>query len=231
MQKKIVKGFSLLEILVALLIIGIVAAFSYPNLSKWIKDRETRANVNKFVDYLERIKSEVQSGKYALVAIGMYEPDQWTNQFYYMTKEEWAVQMKNNPPGRTNRNSPGQYNNKSILNNAKGCPGYPPTIDYQNWVKGNDIYIWPSENRMWPNSWVCFSKDAIIKPGGEHSRLSSTLQAWLIICSSSNTTTSNGNNRCNDRNKNDYRYAIKVSRSYKISVYKYHLKKDEWILQ
>mgnify|MGYP000123437631 CR=1 FL=1 len=49
MQRKINKGFTILEILVALFIIGIIIIFGFPNVSKWITDREVRKEVNKLM--------------------------------------------------------------------------------------------------------------------------------------------------------------------------------------
>ena len=51
MPKKIIKAFTLLELLVVIAIIGIFATFAYPNISKWIADREVRKEVYAY--YLE----------------------------------------------------------------------------------------------------------------------------------------------------------------------------------
>ena len=49
MLKKIVKGFTIIELLVVLAVIGVFVSFAYPNISKWITDREVKEEAYKFV--------------------------------------------------------------------------------------------------------------------------------------------------------------------------------------
>ena len=79
-------------------------------------DREVKKEVYSFVEYFEEKKSEVQNGKYGLLVIGQNSPEQARSNNWYMTKEEYSIQMKVPAPGRTNRNNPSQYGNKSMLN-------------------------------------------------------------------------------------------------------------------
>ena len=45
MPKKITKAFTLLELLVVIAILGVFAVFAYPNISKWIADRDVKKEV------------------------------------------------------------------------------------------------------------------------------------------------------------------------------------------
>ena len=64
MQKN--KAFSLIELLVLIAVIGVVAFFSLPAINDWIKDREVKKETNSLIAYLKDIKSEVDSGKFAM---------------------------------------------------------------------------------------------------------------------------------------------------------------------
>ena len=52
MPKKIVKGFTILELLVVLAIIGVFAVVAFPNIIKWIGDRVVRYEVYKRVEFI-----------------------------------------------------------------------------------------------------------------------------------------------------------------------------------
>lgn len=225
------KAFSILELLVVLFIIGLISIFSYPKIEDWLTDREVKAEVNRFVQYVEEKKSEVNNGKYGLYSIKVVSPEQAFGVNSYLTEEEFAIQMKVPALGRTNRNDPIKYNNKSIMNNAKACPGTAASSPDALWQKDPaGLFQWSSNVYWWPNREICISKNAILNPTGFFT-LPTNIKASLIVCSTSNTTPASGNNRCNDVNKNDFRYAIYLSRSLELIIYKYNLKKDIWVLQ
>ena len=62
--------------------------------------------VNNFVTYFEEKKSEVENRKYGVLVIGQTSPEQDRSRNYYITNEEYAIQMKVPAAGRTNRNDP-----------------------------------------------------------------------------------------------------------------------------
>ena len=230
MQK--IKAFSIIELLVVIAIIGVIAFFAYPGIQNWIADREVKKEVFDFVEYFNEKKSEVQNGKYGVLMIGQTTPEQAKSSNYYITNEEFSIQMKVPAEGRTNRNKPGQYGNKSIMNYYKMCPGSPQNSPDARWITDQSgAFQWSSDVYTWPNKKYCVSKDALLFPGELEFNVTSTEKASFIICSRSNTTNSNGNNRCNYSNKNDLRYAIKVSRNLDLKVFKYNKSKDVWIEQ
>ena len=224
------KAFSILELLVVIAIIAIISVFGYPKVDKWLTDREVSNEVNKFIAYFEEKKSEVNNRKYGLLVIGQTSPEQAGSKNYYITNEEYAIQMKVPAEGRTNRNNPSQYDNKSIMNYYKMCPGSPENSPDANWVTdASGAFQWSESVYTWPNKKYCVSRNAIMFPGELEFNVTATEKASFVVCSRSNTTNSSGNNRCNYSNKNDYRYAIQVARNLDLKVFKYNLKSDQWL--
>ena len=224
------KAFSIIEILIVIVIVVVFVVIAYPQVTNYLTDREVKKEVDSFVEYFEEKKSEVQNEKYGLLVVGQTTPEQARSNNWYMTKEEYAIQMKVPAPGRTNRNNPGSYGNKSILNYYKMCPGSPEGSPDANWIKdSNGAYQWSNKVYTWPNKKYCVSKDAIMFPGELEFNVTSGEKASFVICSRTNTTNSSGGNRCNYNNKNEHRYAIQVARNLDLKIYKYNKKNDKWI--
>ena len=230
MQKN--KAFSIIELLVVIAIFGVIAFLAYPAIQNWIADREVKKEVVDFVEYFNEKKSEVQNGKYGVLMIGQTTPEQAKSSNYYITNEEFSIQMKVPADGRTNRNKPGQYGNKSIMNFYKMCPGSPQNSPDARWITDQSgAFQWSSDVYTWPNKKYCVSKNALLFPGELEFNVTSTEKASFIICSRRNTTNSSGNNRCNYNNKNDLRYAIQVARNLSLKVFKYNKSNDTWVEQ
>ena len=67
--EKNIKGFNLLEVLIVIVIIGLVSAVAYPNLSGWSKERKGRGAAIKIKTLMEKINAQVQRGNYAFVQV------------------------------------------------------------------------------------------------------------------------------------------------------------------
>ncbi len=68
-QEKNIKGFTLLELIVVIAIIGIVSATAYPSFNSWSKERKARGAVIKIKSLMETIAAQVQRGRYAFVQV------------------------------------------------------------------------------------------------------------------------------------------------------------------
>ena len=69
------KGFTILEVIVVLCIVGIISAISYPALDSWNKGREVKADMLKAVGIFDNINSQVQRGLYSFVQILIISSD------------------------------------------------------------------------------------------------------------------------------------------------------------
>ena len=58
------KGFSLLELLVVVAIVGVISGIAYPNFSAWKKDRETRIFTEKIANLFNSMGTSSKSGAY-----------------------------------------------------------------------------------------------------------------------------------------------------------------------
>jgi len=224
-------GLTLIELLIAILLIGIISAIAYPNINDWMTDRAVKKEAIRYVAYLEKKKSEIQQGGHPVLAIGIRVNPYST--LYYMTKEEFNIQMKVPAPGRTNRNNASKYDNKSIMNYYKMCPGSPQGSPDSNWNKDTtDVWSWDDNINSWPNITICMAKDAFLDPGAEHADFTTInneqLSGATVICSKKNSNNSGGSKRCNASNKIEFRYLVKIDRSLNIEIYKYVYKKNKW---
>jgi|TARA_B100001540_G_C15781525_1_gene631256 prepilin-type N-terminal cleavage/methylation domain-containing protein len=68
-QEKKVKGFSLLELLVVIAIIGIMSGLGYPGISKWIKERQFRQDVERIQAIIKNTHIQTERGTFAYVQV------------------------------------------------------------------------------------------------------------------------------------------------------------------
>ena len=227
------KAFTLIEILVVIVIIIIFVIFAAPNVANYATEREVKKEVYRFVEYFKQRKGDVQSGKYGVYYLKPGMNSSSTAKNYYMTTEEFAIQMKVPALGRTNRNNASRYKNKSIMNSARSCPGSPYGSPDGIWNEDSNVFRWSSAVNMWMNKGYCISPDAVLSPGElEHTVPAG--QMSFIVCSTSNTAnhnSANSNTICNFNNKKEFRYGVGIYRDLSIKIFKYNLKKDKWILQ
>ena len=226
------KGFSLVELLLVILLIGITSTIAIPNINDWITDRKVKKEVIELATYINQKKEEVDQRKYSLIFFdGNLKLSQThKNKTWFMTNEEFAIQMSNNPPGRTNRNN---GSNKSYLREAGSCPCSLP-IDYQIWNKSTERFTLKAGVRGAAggnNFKLCISRNAKLKSCGvDPNPVTGKRARYYILCSVKNTE-EGGSNRCHYNTKKKHRYMLSVDTSLNTTIYKYNLKKDKWILQ
>ena len=57
-----IKGFSLLELIVVIVIVGVISAVAYPNFSSWKQEREVRAATEKVANMISNLSTQVSRG-------------------------------------------------------------------------------------------------------------------------------------------------------------------------
>jgi len=216
------KGFSLVELLLVILLIGITSAIAIPNINDWITSKKVKKEVYKFVGEINEMKSKVINGQYplAMVRWSTYSNEYASLRKYYMTHEDFFTFY------RTTGDRLECDNGITVAANAIKLQKYQQLTDFTT-----------EEIRHWPDIHMCISNDGskrATKMGSNSNTLltqndpvTGNAISRVILCSIKNTTTG-GSNRCNDSNKKDYRYLVTWDRFVNIKIYKYNKKKDEW---
>ena len=236
------KAFSIIELLVVIAIFAIMAVFGYPKVDDWVTEREAKKNAFEVKEYLEKIRDNVNAGKYPFAIVHFVpNPALWT-----MTQEEWSIQMRVPADSRTHHSNSAP---KSFLNTPKTysdgtsdrlCPGSFNGFILEDKMRmsknTSDAFSWPSDLNWSPNVHVCLSKNAFFTPYGNGGETFPGLsgKALFLLCSNKNTNRS-GSNRCHwvqsPNKKLKYLYAIRINRNLDVEVLKFNEKNTSWIVQ
>ena len=71
-QNQDIKGFTLLELLVVIVIISVVSAVGYPKFTSWKKDREIRYAAEKVANLLTNISTQAHRGSFPFVQLSSF---------------------------------------------------------------------------------------------------------------------------------------------------------------
>ena len=104
MQEKKVKGFSLLELIIVIAIIGAMSATAFKPFTKWRAERMVRAKATETASLMRNIFSQVQRGQYSFVQFSVYT-DTDTNEIVIETnglgQEKFAALVRDKWNGTT----------------------------------------------------------------------------------------------------------------------------------
>ena len=212
MPKKTIKAFTLLELLVVIAILGVFTVIAFPNVTKWITDREVKKEVYDFVAEINEMKFKVSNGEYALAMV-FFD----TSNFKYANMKKYYMSTEDYISNYSGGNSNFAY-----------CYNSPNNQKYHSVGTFNSELV-----RHWPRPHICISKNGTKKAQDELDLKNpdtgqSKSLGRVIFCSINNTTEGNGSNRCNDNNKNDFRYMVTWDIFANLTVYKFNFKKNQW---
>ena len=214
MPKKIVKGFTIIELLVVLAVIGVFSAIAYPNISNWIIDRDVKKEVYETVTFIKEIKSKVKNGEYGMIQLSL-QPDL---EVYTMSK----VNFINTYKGFSNSS----YKTNSQCSYGTMQSGFVRNQSLETLKLGyySNVHVYPNAAHNPTSTVLCITQDDSII----YNRLRKTerdpetgeIVDIFIFCSKSNSTQYS----CKYNTNLDYMYKITINQSVNTKVYKYSKK-------
>jgi len=159
-MKKFKKGFTIIELLVVLAVIGVFSAFAYPNISSWIEDRNIKKEISELVSSIKEIKSEVSSGKYGMVQLQLFS----NVEVYTMSLEHFLQTYKNvqssNTSYKINKQCGSGSSQPNLVRNSS-----KEKISFGRSNNDSSVWVYPYNS---PGTVICITKDSIIKYSGSN---------------------------------------------------------------
>ena len=106
MQQKKIKGFTLLELMVVIIIIGLISAIGFLPFQSWRSDRLARAGAVSVSGVIQDIYSQVQRGHYSFSMFRVHSVTKsnetnWFISSYGMETENFTTLVRNKYKGTT----------------------------------------------------------------------------------------------------------------------------------
>ena len=212
-QLKTNKGFTSIELLVVITLLGIFAVVAYPNVTKWINDREVKAEAMRTAGFINEMRSTVGSGKYGMLQAVL----QSDVNVYTMSNENFRNTYKNLSTNNTyKRNNSCAYRQSGTSRKTN-----METIKFP--TSGSDYVVHISPSR----TVLCMTSDGLLNYGGNQTERDPETRLIVnvfTICSKGNTTQSS----CSYRARQDNMYKVTIDKNINTKVYKLK-NKSTWI--
>ena len=158
LKQKLNRGFTVIELLVVLVLIGIFSAIAYPNVNSWIIDREIKKEVYDVVSLIEKKKSEVVNGKYGMIQIRLKQ----SVEIYTMSQDDFFNTYKNiNVNNKFKNNSICDFQWRGMSNLKRDRTSEILLSDSVN--KNSKVNVWPNPAHNPGETVLCITKDGNIK--------------------------------------------------------------------
>ena len=223
MLKKIVKGFTIIELLVVLAVIGVFVSFTYPNISNWIKDREVKKEVYDVVTFIKEKKLMVTNDKYGMIQLSL-KPNL---EIYTMSKVNFINTYRS-----ISSNSSFKKNNQCTYGTMQS--GFVRNQSLETLklsVSNNDsnVHVYPNAAHNPSNTVLCLTRDNSIsymrlRKTERDAETGKTVDIF-IFCSKSNSTQYS----CKYSANLDHMYKITISKNIKMKIYKKNKSKNSWV--
>ena len=233
MPKKITKGFTILELLVVLVVLGVFSAVAYPNITKWITDREVKKAAYDVVALIKELQSEVNSGKYGMILLNL-EPgfNTWhmSNQDFIKTYKD----ISSSNPYKSGRYCTDGWKQTTLKFTSSKQPTLKFYANAPSSAPGGSLTSYPSGQSFdRKQNALCITKDSTIKfvpqrnsKSTERDPSTGETVDVFVIC---HRSVSPNQGDCRPDQTKDYRYKITINTFKNTKIYKYNKKKNSWI--
>ena len=223
-KKNQIKGFTILELLVVLAVIGVFTVIAYPNISNWITDRNVKKEVYATVTFIKERKAEVTSGKYGMVQVLLNDQ----LEVFTMSPEKFSDIYKD-------FSSPYPTHKQNYTCGFSDTAGFTIESKYSSHDFGvnasnRNVNVYPSAYHNPMRTAICITKDGSIKYDKQNQNFQIDDNATgkkvdaFVFCSKSNTQDS----WCNYNSNYDFRYMITLDSFQNIKIFKYNKSKNKW---
>ena len=222
-SKKKLQGFTILELLVVLAVIGVFSAFAYPNISNWINDRNVKKEVYETISFIKERKSEVASGKYGMIQV-ILKPNL---EVYTMSPEQFSGtyhSVSSSSSYKTNKKC--DYGTKQsgfVRDQSK------ETLKLSVSSNDSNSHVYPNAAHNPSGTVACITKDGTISYMGlrktENDPSNNQTIDVFIFCSKSNSDQYS----CNYTANLDFMYKITLDNFQNTKVYKKNKNNNTWM--
>ena len=223
-KKNQIKGFTILELLVVLAVIGVFTVIAYPNISNWITDRNVKKEVYETVTFIKERKAEVTNGKYGMVQVLLNDQ----LEVFTMSPEKFSDIYKD-------FSSPYPTHKQNYTCGFSDTAGFTIESKYSSHDFGvnasnSNVNVYPSAYHNPMRTAICITKDGSIKYDKQNQNFQIDDNATgkkvdaFVFCSKSNTQDS----WCNYNSNYDFRYMITLDSFQNIKIFKYNKSKNKW---